>query len=436
MRHGGYLVQAYKQPTWRALFSLPVNIGTAMLLLDCVARGEITSTLWPSAVLPRLSAQALKHLQAMRAILAHGAVLRSFFLRYLPSASPAQYDWSALRDWLEHLAQADIEQLIGHGIRANLEFCRLYPQIPHVPEQDLLLAQLDADAALLEDKTFRRSAIQAILDGWEIERHGPVSDLVERRAPALALVEHPARLQAAMLEFLQELWQQGFAEEWERRKHMLAAATESAQVWLEQEASACLPDEVVLRVTGLQLPEEWLPMLRRASTVVFVPCLLLDKYLSLSSEQDTLYIIYDPGSVVNNAKQDASPPALGLTILDHTSNQETQEKRAAASYIAENEQEYFATSQALDLETLGPAIRILGDTTSLMILMLLAEHGEMFAQQVAEKLHVHQSTTSRHFTQLERAGLVSVRPEGGMKFYSANRQLIKEICYLLLKTFA
>lgn len=80
-------------------------------------------------------------------------------------------------------------------------------------------------------------------------------------------------------------------------------------------------------------------------------------------------------------------------------------------------------------------MRVLGDTTSLTILMILAEHGELFTQQVAEQLHIHQSTISRHFAQLERTGLVFVRPEGGMKFYRANRQRIKDICQLLLKTF-
>jgi hypothetical protein len=107
-------------------------------------------------------------------------------------------------------------------------------------------------------------------------------------------------LRAALLTFLQELWQQGFREEWERQKLTIAAAVEAAQAWLEREAFACLPDEVVFRVTGLQLPETWLPLLNRASTIVFVPCLLLGRYLSLSAEQDSLYIIYDPGAVLSD----------------------------------------------------------------------------------------------------------------------------------------
>ena len=434
MRPGGYLVQAYERPTWRVLFSLPVNISTAMLLLDSVARGEATPISWPAALLPHFSAQALDHLQAMRAILAHGAVLRSFFLKQLPVSSPAQHDWSALCDWLEHLSDAEVERLVSHGIRANLEFCRLYPQTPHVPEQDLLLEQLDSDETLLEDETFRRHAIGAILDGWEIEQYGPLPGLVRRREPALALIEHPARLRAAMLTFLQELWQQGFSEEWERGKQMVATAVEVAQAWLEKEAFACLPDEVIFRVTGLQLPDEWLPMLRQASTVIFVPCLLLGRYLSLSAEQHTLSILYDPAFALHHTGPALGPATVGSTILDRIRKQETREASPSLP-LTEEKQGDAGALPGPDLAMLGPTMRVLGDTTSLRILMILAAHGELFAQQVAEHLQVHQSTISRHFAQLERTGLVSVRPEGGMKFYRANRSRIKGICQLLLKTF-
>jgi DNA-binding transcriptional ArsR family regulator len=103
--------------------------------------------------------------------------------------------------------------------------------------------------------------------------------------------------------------------------------------------------------------------------------------------------------------------------------------------LAEEQHGYSAAFQALNVATLGPTIQTLGDTTSLAILLLLAERGELFAQQIAEQLQVHQSTTSRRLAQLEQADLVSMRPEGGMKFYRVNRQRIKEICQSLLKTF-
>jgi DNA-binding transcriptional ArsR family regulator len=152
------------------------------------------------------------------------------------------------------------------------------------------------------------------------------------------------------------------------------------------------------------------------------------RYLSLSAEQNTLSILYDPAFALHHTGQTFSPATVGSTILDTIRKQEIQETSQSLP-LAEEKQVH------LDLAMLGPTMRVLGDTTSLRILMILAEHGELFALQVAEHLQVHQSTISRHLAQLERTGLVSVRPEGGMKFYRTNRSRIKDICQFLLKTF-
>jgi DNA-binding transcriptional ArsR family regulator len=175
-------------------------------------------------------------------------------------------------------------------------------------------------------------------------------------------------------------------------------------------------------------------MLRHASTVVFVPCLLLDSYLSLSAEQDTLSILYDPAFALHHTGPALGPATVGSTILDRIGKQETRETSPSHPLTEETLGDTGALP-TLDLEIIGPTMRVLGDTTSLKILMILTEHEELFAQQVAEHLQVHQSTISRHFAQLERSELVTVRPEGGMKFYRANRSRIKGICQFLLKTF-
>ena len=128
------------------------------------------------------------------------------------------------------------------------------------------------------------------------------------------------------------------------------------------------------------------------------------------------------------------PATVGSTILDRISKQEAQEASPSLP-LTEEKQGDAAALPVLDPATLGPIMRVLGDTTSLAILMTLAVHGELFAQQVAEQLQAHQSTISRHLAQLERTSLVFVRPEGGMKFYRANRSRIKAIGQFLLKAF-
>lgn len=89
--------------------------------------------------------------------------------------------------------------------------------------------------------------------------------------------------------------------------------------------------------------------------------------------------------------------------------------------------------EVMDLEVLGQAVVALGDPTGLAILRLLAERGELSAQQVVEALGVHQSTVSRHVAQLERAGLVQARRDGGTKRYTIERRRVRELCQSLIE---
>jgi DNA-binding transcriptional ArsR family regulator len=45
----------------------------------------------------------------------------------------------------------------------------------------------------------------------------------------------------------------------------------------------------------------------------------------------------------------------------------------------------------------------------------------LYAQEIVGRLGIAQSAVSRHLAQLERAGLVDVRPRGGMKYYAVDR---------------
>ena len=64
-----------------------------------------------------------------------------------------------------------------------------------------------------------------------------------------------------------------------------------------------------------------------------------------------------------------------------------------------------------------PVLDALADETRLSILELLRLR-EMYAQELAQSLGVSQSAISRHVRQLEEAGLIRVRRDGTMKYYS------------------
>lgn len=395
MQRGNFIPTQGRQ-SWSALYSLPANLSTAMLLIDYSTHGLTTPTPWSATVLPLLSRQARAMLALVQAILGHGAVLRLFFLARLPVTAPAQHDWEALREWLVSLSEADVEQLLNQGILENLEYYRLYLQPQAEVEQWLeCLGTRRPDECMLADKERRLLAARAVLLSWGIEQYEPM----------LALVEEPARFLDAVRLFLEDLWLQAFRAAWEERQASLRLSAEAAQAWLDSEASAHTPDEIVFRVTGLLLTEELQAQLRQAARIAFVPCLFLGSYLSLAAVAGTCYIFYEPQRQVLPSKEMAG-------------------------------QERPTAFQVTDLEALGPTLAALGDATSLAILMILVEHGELFAQQVAARMHVHQSTISRHFARLERTGLVAVHRSGGLKYYNINRQRIQDVCQLLLKTFA
>jgi DNA-binding transcriptional ArsR family regulator len=80
-------------------------------------------------------------------------------------------------------------------------------------------------------------------------------------------------------------------------------------------------------------------------------------------------------------------------------------------------------------------LRALADPTRLRILDMLVEE-ERYAREIVEALDIAQSAVSRHLSQLERAGLVSVRPSGGMKYYSLHPDAIQRLSHSLVRRFS
>lgn len=394
----GYLIPTYAQREWDVQFSLPANLSTAMLLVDYAAHGLATPTSWPGMIAAHLPKQARADLDAVRTILAHGAVLREYFLKHLSSDSAAQYEWPALRLWLEHLTTAQIEELINDSIRANLAYYRRYmePQLEVEQHLERLGTAMPDDVVLANPKQ-RQMAMQASIMSWGSTHY----------EPTLALMEHPKQFCAILLELLEALWQQGFSAEWERQKTGLAAQVELARTRFASDLVNAMPDDVLFRLTGRHPTEEWMESLRQAPRIVLVPCAHLGSYLSINQIGDSQYIFYEPPTNAVNSLQ----------------------------VLASRNMPFITSSQALDREALAPVLEALGSATSMTILMILSSQGEMIAQQIAEHADVHQSTISRHFAQLERTGLVLVRRTAGMKFYMVNRQRIHDICQLLLNIF-
>lgn len=68
----------------------------------------------------------------------------------------------------------------------------------------------------------------------------------------------------------------------------------------------------------------------------------------------------------------------------------------------------------------------LSDELRLKILRLLAG-GELYAQQIVERTGAHQSVVSRHLSFMKAVGLLEVRRQNNMKFYSINGEMRSEL---------
>ena len=79
-------------------------------------------------------------------------------------------------------------------------------------------------------------------------------------------------------------------------------------------------------------------------------------------------------------------------------------------------------ADAAETQRLARVYKALSDEQRLRILRLLRER-EMYAQEIVERTGLHQSVVSRHLTFMRVVGLLNVRPENNMKFYSINNDM-------------
>jgi len=73
-----------------------------------------------------------------------------------------------------------------------------------------------------------------------------------------------------------------------------------------------------------------------------------------------------------------------------------------------------------------PMLRALSDETRLLIVQMLKE-GELYSQQIVDRLDLSQSSVSRHLSLLVTGGILSSRWEGGMKYYRINDHAIDRL---------
>jgi DNA-binding transcriptional ArsR family regulator len=78
-----------------------------------------------------------------------------------------------------------------------------------------------------------------------------------------------------------------------------------------------------------------------------------------------------------------------------------------------------AEGEAAEAQNMARIYKALGDEQRLRILHML-RGGEMYAQEIVDRIGLHQSVVSRHLSFLKAVGLLNVRKHNSMKYYSLN----------------
>ena len=312
----------------------------------------------------------------------------------------------ATRRALPESLRADLDLL--HGFSGRLLYYMEEPVMratpPHGDDReaavDDLLRKLDA----LPASDYRAMAAHALErvhrdSGRVLPQLVDASEAAWRQAlePALTtadaddvltLIADPDRLKDRTLHLLREVWEGIYRDEFTARLPELQQAAVLADRVLDRGVGLAFAD-----LTGNRPPESLLNRLGDVDRVTFCPSAHLGSLVS--------YVLYPPELVVFFG-------APELIARRATSTQ--------GSAARSNDRGDVGLSRVPLLD----ALRALADPTRLRILELLGD-GELYAQEIVGSLGAAQSAVSRHLSQLERAGLLTVRSGRGMKYYAVNR---------------
>ena len=210
-------------------------------------------------------------------------------------------------------------------------------------------------------------------------------------AEAHNLLGDPTVLRSRVHAFLTTMWHRVLSAEWARNESFLREVVEAYQSRTDgfSGLTAC---KAIQAVAGTDTPSTWERILVPTETLIFIPSPHIGPYL--------MHYAYVP--VVRML--------FGARLPQET------ERHAAES----------------DRSELLIQLRTLGDETRLRILELLLDEGELYAQQVTERLDLARSSASRHLSQLSAVGFVVERQgTGKAKCYALNPERFRETLHHL-----
>ncbi len=207
----------------------------------------------------------------------------------------------------------------------------------------------------------------------------------------LQLIAEPAKLKRMTIDVFVGVWEEGYGKEY---AEILPVLKDSVRVG-QRDAQRDFRSAVTI-LTGQKPPGILLRRLHEFQRVVFCPSDYLGSDFSYIIAGSDLIIDFGAPEYLVRASAGAAatePPASGGPL-----------------------------SEGFLLEV----FRALADPTRLKILSYLSG-GERYAQEIVSHVAIAQSAVSRHLSQMERSGLITVSPRRGQKFYAVNPELLDAV---------
>lgn len=233
------------------------------------------------------------------------------------------------------------------------------------------------------------------IDEWRMFLRPSVSssDLHE----IASLITDPDELKRRTLRMIDGFWRECYEQEYQTHLPLMQRAVRQAQTLAHPVVQVAFSE-----LTGHRLPDEVAIHLGDVERVTFCPSIHLGSFVQ--------YIFYQPELILYFNPQ---------TVLDGNA-QSRQRRKIRESTTALSAQEALAGFKAI------------ADPTRMKIITMLRER-EHYAQEIVGKLGISQSAVSRHLSTLEAAGLISVRPAHGMKYYAVEETQLRSLGdYILL----
>jgi DNA-binding transcriptional ArsR family regulator len=209
-----------------------------------------------------------------------------------------------------------------------------------------------------------------------------VDDEIEKRA--YEYVIDPAALKQLITGHIRWFWKNHLQAEWTRVRPMLE---ETARAFNQIDTSGMTRTEVIQFVTGKEIIEtKWGDALQNAKELVFIPNAHFGPYIRGDKVRDRFYVYF-------------------------------------GAHLPEGSELHIPE---LDRAEIVARLSALADDTRLNILQMIAENGQMRAQEIMEAINLSQPSVSRYLTQLTATGYLQERRESGAKVYILNKDRIEK----------